>query len=433
MSSPSEKNSGQLVPAADPGDLTELESESEQASSPITDSLSPQSQSNLPAERLRTVSAGSDASDASESSSSSSSSYLSGIPIALRRTGDASRQFPSSSSTNNNPDTQPPIIASPTPSTDSSSISVLDGDSDSVDSSAALPLCEVRVLDFSFTNLDVLKINAHLSSIAFKPNKLTTLNLSGNLLTSLPDCLDLLVNLEALDISSNSLTTLPLSLTNLTKLNTLIASNNQLTSDSFPKNFGQLFSQNLKVLSLGGNSLTTIPPQLLELTSLQSLYLGGNQIVDIPREIRKLTNLKVLYLGGNQLTHIPVEVGNLTELQALSLCENKLRTLPSSIALLRNLKSLGLHKNLLTALPPEIVKLRGLQELSLRNNPLVSRFVKDFTFDCPSLLELAARAIKIYKINYSHETLPKCLLDYLSTARRCVNTKCKGKVLLTLT
>ena len=138
--------------------------------------------------------------------------------------------------------------------------------------------------------------------------------------------------------------------------------------------------------------------------------------------------MKVLYLGGNQLTSIPVEVGNLTELQALSLCENKLRTLPPSIALLRNLKSLGLHKNLLTALPPEIVKLRGLQELSLRNNPLVSRFVKDFTFECPSLLELAARAIKLHKVNYDHESLPKCLLDYLSTARRCVNPKCKGKL-----
>lgn len=352
--------------------------------------------------------------------------------MALRRnlpTGNSPpRQLASSSSGTNDLDIHPPPISSPTPSSDSNSTTVVEVDTDSTDSTNELSPSQVRVLDFSFTNLEVSKINAHLATVAFQPNNLTTLNLSGNLLTTLPDCLDLLVNLEALDISSNALTILPAPITALNKLNTLIASNNQLNSDSFPKDFGQQFSNNLKVLSLGGNLLTTIPPQLLELTSLQSLYLGGNQISEIPREIRKLINLKVLYLGGNQLTSIPVEVGNLTELQALSLCENKLRTLPSSIALLRNLKSLGLQKNLLTALPPEIVKLRGLQELSLRNNPLVSRFVKDFTFECPSLLELAARSIKIHKINYDNDSLPKCLLDYLSTARRCVNTKCKGEL-----
>ena len=379
-------------------------------------------------DRLRTVSFGS---DSSNTSSSSSSSYLSGAPMILRRNLLDENVLGIASSSSSDSAQRPEDVdrASPTPSTDSTSFN--DNDTDSLHSSSAQSLSQVRVLDFSYTNLDASKINAHLTSIAFRRNTMiTTLNLSGNMLTSLPDCLDILVNLEALDISSNALTVLPPSLTSLSKLNTLIASNNQLTSESFPKNFSQLFRHSLKVLSLGGNLLTSIPLELFDLTNLQSLYLGGNQISEIPHDIRKLINLKVLYLGGNQLTSIPNEVGNLVELQALSLCENRLRTLPSSIALLRNLKSLGLHKNLLTALPPGIVKLRGLQELSLRNNPLVSRFVKDFTFDCPSLLELAARAIKIHKVPFTNESLPKCLQDYLSTARRCVNNNCKGQLIL---
>lgn len=370
-------------------------------------------------DRLRTISFGS---DSSNTSVSSSSSYLSGAPINLRRNFLHQNVLGIASSSNQGVEDD---RASPTPSTDS--LNLNDSETDSLDSSSNESSSAVRVLDFSFTNLDATKINSHLTSIAFpRYTMITTLNLSGNMLTSLPDCLDILVNLEALDISSNLLTNLPSTIASLSKLNTLIASNNQLTSESFPKNFSKLFRYSLKVLSLGGNLLTTIPHELFDLIHLQSLYLGGNQIKDIPHDIKKLINLKVLYLGGNQLTSIPNEVGNLVELQALSLCENKLRTLPSSIALLRNLKSLGLHKNLLTALPPGIVKLRGLQELSLRNNPLVCRFVKDFTFDCPSLLELAARAVKIHRVPFTNDSLPKCLQDYLSTARRCVNNKCKG-------
>ena len=40
-------------------------------------------------------------------------------------------------------------------------------------------------------------------------NKVTTINLSGNNLTTLPDSIGSLVNLQTLDLSENNLTTLP--------------------------------------------------------------------------------------------------------------------------------------------------------------------------------------------------------------------------------
>ena len=289
-------------------------------------------------------------------------------------------------------------------------------------------------LDFSFLELDLETIESNLlfQTNSLRPEIVTTLNLSGNQLKSLPHSLSSFTGLEVLDVSQNQLERIDDEINHLNNLSTIIASNNLLGIDSFPKDFGFVHSINLKVLSMGGNQLTGIPGQIYELRSLKSLYLGSNIIGEVSRDIRRLENLRILYLGGNCLTTIPTEVGSLVHLQALSLCENKLRSLPSSIANLRNLKSLALHKNLLTALPPEIVKLRGLTELSLRNNPLVSRFVKDFTFDVPSLLELSGRAVKVNKVNYSNYHLPRHLVEYLETARRCVNSKCKGRLIIFL-
>lgn len=99
---------------------------------------------------------------------------------------------------------------------------------------------------------------------------------------------------------------------------------------------------------------------------------------------------------------------------------------------LHSLRSLSLHNNLLTYLPREILSLVHLQELSLRGNPLVVRFIKEMTYDPPSLLELAGRTIKSRNIPYSPCDLPSNLLRYLDLASKCPNPKCAGKTLLYL-
>ena len=133
-----------------------------------------------------------------------------------------------------------------------------------------------------------------------------------------------------------------------------------------------------------------------------------------------------MYLGGNQLTSIPDELGYVGSLTMLVLCDNRLESLPRSLINLRLLQSLSLHNNRLATLPPEIIRL-NLVELSLRNNPLVVRFVEEMTYEPPSLLELAGRAIKVKNIKYSTDDLPSNLVDYLHSAQSCVNPKCKGE------
>lgn len=106
-----------------------------------------------------------------------------------------------------------------------------------------------------------------------------------------------------------------------------------------------------------------------------------------------------------------------------------LKFLSLSPSRLHSLRSLSLHNNLLTYLPREILCLVHLQELSLRGNPLVVRFVKEMTYDTPSLLELAGRTIKSRNIPYYPCDLPANLLHYLDLASKCPNPKCAGKTL----
>lgn len=276
------------------------------------------------------------------------------------------------------------------------------------------------VLDFSRLNLDALNVDS-LSDERKRDTK--QLYLNNNRLTSLPSAVSLFHNLEFLDISNNGLTVICEGITRLTRLKTLIAKNNRLDEFSLPKDFGSL---QLEVLNFSGNRFEEIPLQCMKLLRLQSLSVGGNRLKSIPSEIENLTSLELLYLGGNLITAIPPELANLPYLSYLVLCDNRIQSVPPQLTRLHSLRSLSLHNNLLTYLPREILSLVHLQELSLRGNPLVVRFVKEMTYDPPSLLELAGRTIKSRNIPYSPQDLPENLLHYLDLASKCPNPKCAG-------
>ncbi|XP_074652417.1 leucine-rich repeat-containing protein 58-like [Tubulanus polymorphus] len=249
------------------------------------------------------------------------------------------------------------------------------------------------------------------------------LKLNHNNLNMLPGLIGSFVNLTYLDISNNSITYLTDEFVKLNQLKVLIAKNNGLTLDSLPKQFGLVKS--LEVVNFGGNNFTEFPPQILELSSLKCLHLGANKIVKIPSQIYQLSLLRHLYVGGNELIEVPAELGHLSCLESLVLCDNAIQTLPTTLSHLRNLRSLSLHNNQLQTLPPAVASL-DLIELSLRNNPLVVRFVRDLPPEMPSLLELAGRIVKTNNIQYTAADLPRNLIDYLKSAQRCVNPRCKG-------
>ncbi|KAJ3591865.1 hypothetical protein NHX12_006996 [Muraenolepis orangiensis] len=276
------------------------------------------------------------------------------------------------------------------------------------------------VLDLSRLHLDTLSVDSVGDE---RRNDTKQLYLNYNRLTSLPLSVCLFSNLRLLDISNNGLSVVCEDITRLTRLTTFIAKNNRLDESSLPKEFG---SMQLEVLNFSGNRFEEIPLQCTKLRRLQSLSFGGNRLKSIPAEIEDLTSLELLYLGGNFITAIPPELANLPYLSYLVLCDNRIQGVPPQLTRLHSLRSLSLHNNLLTYLPREILSLVRLQELSLRGNPLVVRFVKDMTYDPPSLLELAGRTVKSRNVPYSRCDLPSNLLHYLDQACKCPNPKCAG-------
>ncbi|GFU46208.1 leucine-rich repeat-containing protein 58 [Trichonephila clavipes] len=290
-------------------------------------------------------------------------------------------------------------------------------------------------MDLSYLNLDGMALHHNLELFNHPENtqsdeknehrkEVQFLFLQHNRLDFIPENLYKLRNLKHVDLSNNFLTEINEAIFELKQLSILVVRNNLLGDLSLPKKLSTL--EQLQELNLSGNLFRTIPPEIVDVPNLKSLHMGGNQLEELPRDIWKLQKLEVLYLGGNRLRDIPAEMGRLHRLRSLILCENQLQSLPSSISCLRRLRSLSLHKNQLTTLPPEIVTLKGLVELSLRDNPLVVRFVQDMTYDPPSLRELAARSIKLFRIPVRQGDLPSSLHDFLNSACRCVNPKCKG-------
>ena len=235
----------------------------------------------------------------------------------------------------------------------------------------------------------------------------------------------MLKSLTYLDLSNNLIRSLPQEITSLTSLTHIYLRNNLLGDDDLPKDMGTL-KLTLRDLNISGNRFTTIPSTILSLRGLRNLFMGGNRITSIPPAVQELRRLRVLYAGGNFLKTLPEEICHLIHLSALIIADNQLESLPDSICELKRLQCLQLHQNRLTTLPHGLIHLKCLRELSLRDNPLVVRFVRDMNFQPSTLMELASIKVKVEKIPYDDEDLPRVLNDYMMNSHSCVNPNCKG-------
>ncbi len=221
----------------------------------------------------------------------------------------------------------------------------------------------------------------------------TTLDLSGEGLTSLPVEIGRLTNLTALYLHNNQLTSLPAQMANLTNLTLLSLNNNQLTE--LPAQIGKL--RNLTTLKLTENQLTELPVQIGRLKNLTELWLQDNQLTGLPAEIGQLTNLTNLYLFMNQLTEVPTEIGRLEKLEILYLEQNELTSLPGEIWKLKNLKKLDLRKNKLTSLPKEVLG-TGLEIRWEWDSKLNGVFCEGNPFESPpvEVVKRGTKAVRKY-------------------------------------
>lgn len=194
---------------------------------------------------------------------------------------------------------------------------------------------------------------------------LINLDLSYNQLTFLPDVIVECRNLANIILKNNLLddTGFPKSLSGLRQLKELNLSGNLLTRipDSVLDTSSSLVS-----LYVGANRISVVPKEIGQLKKLQVLYLGGNQLTEIPMEIGYLTQLKIFVLCENMLETLPSTVSNLKQLKSLLLHRNRITALPVELIKLRNLMEVNeLNRSLeFGKIQPKFLSLCVLAELA---------------------------------------------------------------------
>ena len=105
------------------------------------------------------------------------------------------------------------------------------------------------------------------------------MNLSGNMIRSLPADFGSLIHIRTLDLSGNSLNNIPPSVSAL---------------------------KHLKCMNLASNNFTTLNDELQYLDSLEELDMCGNLLTAIPPPIVLMRNLKIAMFSRNAISTLAV-------------------------------------------------------------------------------------------------------------------------------
>lgn len=119
-----------------------------------------------------------------------------------------------------------------------------------------------------------------------------------------PNTVFLMNNLKVLDLSLVKITTLPDDLCNLS---------------------------NLEKLNLYNTEIKALPQSIGELKKLKNINLAQSPVEVLPDSICNLEQLEKLTLWGTRIRDLPEKIGCLKRLKSLDLSECRLRSLPSSI------------------------------------------------------------------------------------------------------
>lgn len=145
-------------------------------------------------------------------------------------------------------------------------------------------------------------------------------------LTSLPDDIVNLPNLENIAISSCSLNQLPKDFFKNPDVKEICLCNNKLTF------LPEIPAKNqITQLFLSYNKFQRLPECFKNLENLEVLSLKGCFIFEFPKEILDLKKLKELDLSSTGLKSIPSEISQLTQLETLFLVKLRVKELPATL------------------------------------------------------------------------------------------------------
>ena len=146
---------------------------------------------------------------------------------------------------------------------------------------------------------------------------LEILDLSGNLLSELPEDMFRFKKLKIAFFSQNKFTIFPKQLAACPSLTMIGFKSNQLVEipeHSFPKK--------LQWLILTDNCLLKLPHSIGQCTNLQKFVMSGNCLTELPDEMANCKNLELVRISANQLTRIPTWLFELPRLSWLAYSGN---------------------------------------------------------------------------------------------------------------
>lgn len=204
----------------------------------------------------------------------------------------------------------------------------------------------------------------------------TTLNLNLSGLSSLPEILIDLIDLEEIEMEEGKLTAFPAVL---------------------------CYLPNLKSINLKSNKIKTLPKDIINARNLQKLIIMSNEIENLPDEFYELRNLEYLDLSDNKLKSLSDDCIKLTKLTWLNLMYNHLETLPTALLKI-NVKELHTQNNPIKELPIEFTEISNetdnpkymshdlwhipfdqqdlIEQLDPKKNQNLMRFIKKFNGLC---------------------------------------------------
>jgi Leucine-rich repeat (LRR) protein len=186
---------------------------------------------------------------------------------------------------------------------------------------------------------------------------LQTLELQGNMLTTLPDTLQELVNLHVLNVGDNKLASLNTALSRHVPLRELFAPKNLLEGTCFGNQAGH---PTIQVLNLSTNNLSA---------------LGGAETIDLP-------SLTLLDVSCNRLNALP-DMAACMSLVTLRASENSIDELPQGFIRLQSLRHVDVTSNNITTIDPEVARMENLESFLIAANPIRDR--KYLTMDTEEL------------------------------------------------
>lgn len=161
-------------------------------------------------------------------------------------------------------------------------------------------------------------------------DSISTLDLSGLRLSTVPDFIKEMKNLKTLSLANNRIKGSLDGSKFPDNLEFLSLANNGIDSFSF-EGFNPSCLKSLSGLDLSGNKLKTLPDKVYLSVSLHSLNLSNNMISEIDKDIKLPSNIYAMNLEGNLLESVRAGRYGITKCSEINLSNNKLSTLDTTL------------------------------------------------------------------------------------------------------